>query len=101
MNGYFYGWYFKCQSASQTLAVIPAVHGAGRKRTCSIQFITEDGVWTVPFSAAVFQHTKEHIIIGKNRFGKNGIYLDISTSEISVKGNVVFSDLTPIRYDIM
>lgn len=25
-KGWFYGWYFKCQSDTQTLAVIPAVH---------------------------------------------------------------------------
>ncbi|MBR2046617.1 MAG: hypothetical protein IJ958_10885 [Agathobacter sp.] len=43
MNGYFQGWYFKAQSNDQTIAVIPAIHGAGRERTCSIQFITEDG----------------------------------------------------------
>ena len=35
----FYGWYLKCQSDTQTLAMIPAVHQAGRKRTCSIQII--------------------------------------------------------------
>ena len=29
MSGSFYGWYLKCQSDTQTLAVIPAVHNAG------------------------------------------------------------------------
>ncbi|MGN0338505.1 MAG: hypothetical protein ACI4EE_13510 [Lachnospiraceae bacterium] len=35
MKGTFYGWYMKCQSASQTLAVIPAVHQSGKRRTFS------------------------------------------------------------------
>ena len=41
MRGSFFGWYFKCQSDTQTLAVIPAVHQVGGKRTCSIQIITD------------------------------------------------------------
>lgn len=46
MKGTFYGWYMKCQSASQTLAVIPAVHQCGNERTCSIQIITDYDAWT-------------------------------------------------------
>ncbi len=30
MQGSFYGWYMKCQSDTQTLAVIPAVHQTWR-----------------------------------------------------------------------
>lgn len=41
MRNTFYGWYMKCQSDLQTLAVIPAVHQNGKKRTCSIQIITD------------------------------------------------------------
>lgn len=26
MKGSFYGWYFKCQSDAQTLALIPSLH---------------------------------------------------------------------------
>lgn len=43
MRNYFCGWYFKCQSDDQTLAVIPAIHKSGKKKTCSIQIITDDG----------------------------------------------------------
>ena len=32
MRNFFYGWYFKCQSATQTLAVIPAVHKSEQKK---------------------------------------------------------------------
>lgn len=113
MNGYFYGWYFKCQSDTQTLAVIPAVHGAGRERTCSIQFITEESVRTVTFPGEMFCKKGERICIGENQFGKNGLRLNIEDSQLnadepeedqeslSVKGRLRFAALTPIKYDIM
>ena len=75
MYGSFYGWYLKCQSDTQTLAVIPAVHNAGRKRTCSIQIITDHDAWTVTFPTDVFRRTKRNIFIGANQFGKKAFIL--------------------------
>lgn len=101
MRGFFYGWYLKNQSDTQTLAVIPAVHGTGNDRTCSIQIITDHGAWTIPFSADEYHQTRNNIIIGKNRFGKDGIRLEIHTPELNVRGKLLFGPLTPIKYDIM
>ena len=101
MSGYFYGWYFRCQSDTQTLAVIPTVHGAGRERTCSIQIITDDGAWTAAFRGALFQQKKDSIVIDKNRFSKDGICLNINTRDLKVGGKIKFSALTPLKYDIM
>ena len=101
MYGSFYGWYLKCQSDTQTLAVIPAVHNTGRKRTCSVQIITDDNAWTITFPVDVFQRTKRNIFIGKNRFGKEGIHLAIYTSQLTVKGKLDFGPLCPLKYDIM
>ncbi len=101
MNGSFYGWYLKCQSDTQTLAVIPAVHCAGRKRTCSIQVITEDGAWTVTFPADVFHRKGKNIFIGKNRFGERGVHLAIRTSQLTIRGTLEFGPLCPLKYDIM
>jgi len=42
MHDYFSGWYFKCQSKTQTLAIIPAVHETNGNMTYSVQVITED-----------------------------------------------------------
>lgn len=89
MAGYFYGWYFKCQSDIQTLAVIPAVHGAGRERTCSIQFITDEQAWSIINP------------IGKMHFGKTGIQLQLDTQQLKVKGDLNFSNPLPLKYDIM
>lgn len=111
MHNFFYGWYLKCQSASQTLAVIPAVHQSGRKTTCSIQLITDDNVWTVPFSADAFHRAGMNILIsenkpeenkfGRNKFGKSGIRLSIHTPELRAEGKLDFGPLSPLRYDIM
>lgn len=97
----FYGWYLKCQSDIQTLAVIPAVHNTGNKRTCSIQVITEDDAWTVMFQADAFKRTKRNIFIGENRFSENGIHLAISTPQVTVRGELDFGPISPLKYDIM
>ena len=105
MGGTFYGWYLKCQSYTQTLAIIPAVHGTRKKRTCSIQIITENGAWTVPFSYDTFHRigrsTSQGIAIGKNQFTKNGIRLAIKEPGLRVMGKLDFGPLSPLKYDIM
>lgn len=101
MKGYFYGWYLKCQSDTQTLAIIPAIHGAGRDRTCSIQFITDDNVYMVTFLGEIFCRKGDFITIGKNRFGKKGIQLEISEPDLCIRGKINFGSLRPIKYDIM
>ena len=101
MSGFFYGWYMKCQSDTQILAVIPAVHNAGRKRTCSIQIITDKDAWTVAFSADSFRRTRKNIFIGENRFGEKGIKLAIHTPQLTIKGKLYFGPLFHLKYDIM
>lgn len=100
-SGWFYGWYFKCQSDTQTLSVIPAVHRTGRKKTCSIQIITEEQSWTIPFPANAFDKRGMTISIGKNRFGKRGIRLSVCAPGLKAEGKLAFGDLFPLRYDIM
>lgn len=101
MYSSFYGWYLKCQSETQTLAVIPAFHQTGQKRTCSIQIITDDNAWTISFSANAFRRLKRHISIGENRFSEEGIQLKVDEPELSIKGKLCFGPLTPLKYDIM
>lgn len=101
MKRFFYGWYLKCQSDTQTLAVIPAVHKAGRKRTCSIQIITDDDSWMIPFAGDLFRRVGDTIAIGKNQFSRRGIRLAIHTPELTIKGKLRFGPLTPLKYDIM
>lgn len=101
MSGYFYGWYLKCQSDTQTLAVIPAVHKAGCERTCSIQVITDDNAWIINFDAKEYRRKGKAILIGQNRFGEKGIRLAIKTPELKIKGKLAFGPLSPLKYNIM
>lgn len=91
MRGSFYGWYMKCQSDTQTLAVIPAVHRAGKKRACSIQIITDHDAWAVTFAKDAFRRKGKNIFIGENQFGKKGIHLAINTPRLTIKGNLVLN----------
>lgn len=101
MRDSFYGWYMKCQSDTQTLAVIPAIHQAGKKTTCSIQIISDDGVWAVSFPSQAFRQTNQTIYIGENRFSKDGIHFNMKTPKLTVKGRLRFGSLSPLKYDIM
>ncbi|MCH5269706.1 MAG: hypothetical protein J1E83_03070 [Lachnospiraceae bacterium] len=101
MKGFFYGWYLKCQSGAQTLAVIPAFHKAGKKCTCSVQIITDKNSWTISFPADKFHHAGDHISIDRNLFCRRGIRLEIHTPEVDVKGRLRFGPLSPLKYDIM
>lgn len=97
----FYGWYLKCQSDTQTLAVIPAVHSAGSKRTCSIQIITDHDVRAVTFRTDLFRRRGKTVFIGENRFGEKGIHLAIRTPKLTAVGALDFGPLLPLKYDIM
>lgn len=97
----FYGWYLKCQSDTQTLAVIPAIHNIGNKHSCSIQIITDKDAWTVMFPADVFKRTRRNIFIGENRFSERGMHLAMHTSQVTVRGEVNFGPIFPLKYDIM
>jgi hypothetical protein len=101
MYGSFYGWYLKCQTNEQTLAIIPAIHRAGRESTCSIQFITKDKTWTVSFDGKAFHRKGKRMTIGRNYFGEGGIKLAIHTDKLQVDGTLRFGTLHPLRYDIM
>lgn len=100
-KGWFYGWYFKCQSDTQTLAVIPAVHQTGGKRTCSIQIITEKQSWTVSLPGKAFRKRGRTISVERNRFGERGIRLEVCAPGMKVKGKIAFGDLFPLKYNIM
>lgn len=102
MNDYFYGWYMKCRSQAQTLAVIPAVHQVNcRSTTCSVQIITDDGTWNIDYSAGEYRKKGSCITIGKSRFSEKGYVLSINTPELDIRGKVRFGSLSPLKYDIM
>lgn len=103
MREYFCGWYFKCQSASQTLAVIPAVHTSREGRSASVQLLTDTGAWNLCFPYEVYRAQKRdlRIRVGENTFGEDGVSLNLTAPGLTAVGTLRFGPLTPIRYDIM
>lgn len=101
MGNYFCGWYFRCQSEQQTLAIIPSFHKIKEDSFCAIQIITDTEVFNVQFPYSDYHKDANEITIADNRFSKDGIALEIRTADVCANGSILFSDLTPIRYDIM
>lgn len=101
MREFFYGYYYKCQSETQTIALIAATHGVGEDRTCSLQVITDDGAWVAEFPKEDYFQKGSLIKIGKNRFSRNGIRVNVNTEDLQISGELVFGPITLPRYDIM
>lgn len=101
MEGYFYGYYYKFQSETQTLALIAAVHGTGENRTCSLQVITEDGAWVAEFPGDQYYQKGSLIKLGSNHFSRKGILLHVENESLQIRGKLRFGGITPLKYDIM
>ena len=101
MRDYFCGWYIKCQNLSQTVAMIPAFHITGGKKTCSIQVITDSGSWNATFPYSEFRRNGSCVEIGPNRFSPEGVALALHAPGLDAAGTLTFTSFTPIRYDIM
>lgn len=101
MREYFCGWYYRCQSDNQTLAIIPSVHKTKECYFCTIQLITDKSAFNTQFPYGDFVKNGGEIRIGNNRFVRTGIFLDIHAPDFHVTGSARFGTFTPIRYDIM
>ena len=99
--GYFKGWYFKCCSGDGTVAFIPAYHGGGDKKSASLQIITDDMAFNIPFEALEYRENPLIVKIGDCLFSERGIVLDYHDKNISLNGALRFRNLSPIKYDIM
>ena len=101
MHQSFGGWYYRIQSDTDTLAVIPAYHQTEDHPFCSVQMITKDQSWSVPFPWEAFRKNGDSMQIGPNYFGAHIIHLELKSGDLTAKGELRFGPLTPIKYDIM
>lgn len=101
---YFEGWYFKHQSDTLTLALIPgiSIEKNGMKKAF-IQIITDSTSHFVEYDINEFKFKRDSvkIKIGKNYFSKKGIHLDIDSPSISIKGDLRYGSFTPLSKNIM
>lgn len=98
---YFKGWYFKCCAKDKTIAFIPAFHQNNNEKTASLQVITDDAAFNIPFQNLKYQEKPLHIKIGDCCFSEKGIKLNIHTREMTAQGTLTFRQFSPIQYDIM
>ncbi|OGO91808.1 MAG: hypothetical protein A2Y17_13715 [Clostridiales bacterium GWF2_38_85] len=84
MSEYFEGTYYKHQKNGQTVCLIP-----GRtKNAAFIQVITNDNS---------YQYNFKSMDVTGCYFGRNGIVVNLP----SIKGSISYSNITPLKYDIM
>lgn len=100
-QNYFKGWYFKCCTKKKTIAFIPAYHQNKNNKNASLQIITDHSAFNIPFCDLQYHENPFHIQIGESIFSEKAINLNIRTKEISVQGVLKFSEISPIKYDIM
>lgn len=100
---YFCGWYFKCQSEEESIAVIPAVHRADGKQSCSIQLISSGGSWNIPLDCGngCVSPDRPFARMGRNVFTEKGLYLELRSAGLSVDASLSFGRPSPLNYDIM
>ena len=99
--GYFKGWYFKCSTEDRTIAFIPAYHYSNGKKSASLQIITDDKAFNIPFDKLEYREKPLYVKIGDCIFSDKGITLEFKCDDLTLKGTLYFQDLSPIRYDIM
>lgn len=99
--GYFKGWYFKCSAENKTIAFIPAYHYSDGKKSASLQIITDDNAFNIPFDTLEYSEKPLYVKIGDCVFSHEGIILDFKDDILTLEGRICFEQLTPIRYDIM
>lgn len=99
--GYFKGWYFKCSTEDRTIAFIPAYHYSNGKKSDSLQIITDDKVFNIPFDTLEYSEKPLYVKIGGCIFSDKGITLDFQGGDLSLKRTLYFKDLSPIRLRVL
>lgn len=100
-RGYFKGWYFRCCTDDKTVAFIPAYHCSNHIKSSSLQIITDDAAFNMPFDTLEYSEKPLSVKIGNCRFSGNGIALNFQNNQIKLEGSLRFQLLSPIGYDIM
>ena len=100
-KGYFKGWYFKCCNGDKTVAFIVAFHRSNGVKSASLQVITDDNVYNIPFEKLEYTKKPLSVKIGDCGFSEKGITLNFHSSQCNLEGTLHFESLTSIAYDIM
>ena len=103
-RSFFEGWYFKHQSKDGSIAFIPGINITkdGTKYSF-IQVITKDKSYNINYDFKDFSISQDKLTIKikDNIFSTKGVILNIRNKNIIIKGRLVYSDITPLKSDIM
>ncbi|MCL2811519.1 MAG: hypothetical protein FWD25_06480 [Clostridia bacterium] len=94
---YFEGWYFKHQSATDTVAIIP-----GRSKDAAfVQVITDGASYNVLYDLSLYEREPSVVRVGGSSFSLRRIRLDIQGKGIQLSGEVAYRRRTIPQGDIM
>lgn len=96
MKRYFEGWYYKHQANGRSLALIPGRTGSG----AFVQVVTDEKAYKINYPLSDYRKS-DILRVGGSIFSKAGVVLDIQHPELTLTGEILYKNLTPIRGDIM
>lgn len=103
-KSFFEGWYFKHQYNDFSISLIPGINiSKDGKRYAFIQVITNNDSYNIKYKFEDFSISKDRLTIKikDNIFSKSGVILNIKDSDIKIKAQLKYNNITPIRSDIM
>jgi hypothetical protein len=95
--GQFEGWYYKHQAGGRSLALIPGRADGG----AFVQVVTDQRAWNISYPLSEYHLKNDILRAGGSTFSQDGISLDIHHPELTLTGSIQYTDLTPLRSDIM
>lgn len=98
-NCYFEGWYFKNTGKDISISFIPGIHVENGKKSAFIQVITNSSSYYIsyPFSDFKFSYEPFFIRISNNYFSLDKIVIDIEDKNISIHGDLYYSNPIKIK----
>lgn len=93
-NSYFEGWYFKHTGKDISISFIPGIHIENGNKSAFIQIITNSSSYYISYDFSDFEFSYEpfFIRIGNNFFSFNEININIEDTNISIHGNLHYSN---------
>lgn len=100
-KNYFEGWYFKqVLFKNKVLSIIPGISISAHRKHAFIQVIEtiNNKTYYIPYNIedVEFGKTTFYIKIKNNYFSKDKIILDIDYEDLELKGELKFTNLTPL-----
>lgn len=103
-KSFFEGWYFKHQYDNFSISLIPGINiSKDGKKYSFIQVITNNDSYNIKYKFEDFSISNDRLTIKikDNIFSKSGVILNIKDSDVKIKAQLKYDNITPIRNNIM